>query len=398
MKILMINSVCGIRSTGRICTDIASGLIEKGHSVKIAYARGEVPKEYTNILYKIGNKTDVYRQKALSLVFDSEGFGNKKATLRFIKWMDEYNPDIIHLHNIHGYYINMELLFEYLTKSKKRIIWTLHDCWGFTGHCAYFDSIDCKKWMSKCEKCKLKRAYPSSYFFDKSNKNFQTKKKLYNQIDNMIIVTPSQWLSDLARKSILEKYIIRTVYNGVDTSLFYPRESSFRDRYNLQNKVIVLGVAAIWTERKGFSTFNRLAEKLGEKYQVVLVGVQESQKKDVNGTIICIPSTNSVDELAEIYSAADVYVNPTYADNYPTTNIEAIACGTPVITYNTGGSPESACLFGTSVNKGDEEALYKAICGYDKFSAVKDINVDYHVMVEKYIDLYSEMYNFDCDK
>ena len=337
----MINSVCGIRSTGRICTDIASELEAQGHQVKIAYGRENVPEQFQRYAVRIGNDLDMRLHGVKARLLDASGFGSKSATKRFIKWVKDYDPDVIHLHNIHGYYINIEILFNYLKNSGKPVVWTLHDCWAFTGHCAYFDFAGCEKWKTGCYGCPQKKSYPSSILIDRSKKNHIQKRRLFTTLSNMTVVTPSQWLAGLVKKSYLGKYNIRVINNGIDTEVFKPTSGDFRQKYNIGSKKIILGVAGVWDRRKGFEDFYKLSSILEDSYQIVLVGLNEKQISALPKNIIGISSTESASELAEIYTAADVFVNPTLEDNYPTVNLEAQACGTPVITYNTGGSPES---------------------------------------------------------
>lgn len=341
MKILMINVVCGIRSTGRICTDLADALSEQGHTVKIAYGREDVPDKYKKYAVRIGTDIDVKIHGIQSRIFDNTGFGSKRATHKFIEWVKEFDPDVIHLHNIHGYYINIELLFNYLAKANKRVIWTLHDCWAFTGHCPHFSYIKCDKWKTGCSKCPQKKEYPTSLLADNSKNNWIKKKALFTSVKDMTIVTPSQWLADLVKQSYLGKYPAIVIHNGIDTSVFKPTPSDFRKKNGLEDKKILLGVASAWSDKKGLSDFIKLSEELDEKYKIVLVGLSEEQMKTLPSNIIGITRTNSTKELAEIYTAADVFLNLTYEDNYPTVNLEAQACGTPVITYRTGGSVES---------------------------------------------------------
>lgn len=356
----MINSVCGIGSTGRICTDLAEILSEKGHQVKIAYGRGNVPEKYAKYAVRIGNDLDVKIHAFASRIFDNVGFGSKMATIKFIEWVKRYNPDIIHLHNIHGYYINIEILFEYLSKSNKRIIWTLHDCWSFTGHCPYFTYVKCDKWKHGCNNCPQKKGYPSSLIYDNSSSNWIRKKELFTSINDMVIITPSNWLAGLVKESFLGKYSIKVIHNGIDTDVFKPTPSNFREKYGLQNKKILLGVSNQWTERKGFNDFIKLSAMIDDNYSIVLVGLSQNQINNLPNNIIGISRTHSTKELAEIYTTADVFINLTYEDNYPTVNLEAQSCGTPVITYKTGGSIESVLDYNV-VEQGDLTGILSKI-------------------------------------
>lgn len=366
MRVLQINSVCGIGSTGRITTDIHKLLIEQGHESYIAYGRGEAVNCDNAI--KIGNNFDVYKHVFMTRIFDKHGFGSKKATKKLIKHIYEINPDIIHLHNIHGYYINIEELFKYLKEANKPVVWTLHDCWAFTGHCAHFENYGCNKWENGCFHCPLRKVYPTSIFLDNSKDNYFKKKKLFTSLKNAIIVTPSGWLQTLVKRSFLNIYPVEVINNGIDLEIFKPRVSGFRERNNLNSKFIILGVASIWTEKKGFWHFIELSRRLKNDEIIILVGVTENQKKQLPDNIIGITRTNNVDSLAEIYSCSNVYVNATLDEVLGLTNLEALACGVPVITYNTGGSVE--CLdrnSGFIVSKGNLDELY------DKISHIKQI-------------------------
>ncbi|MGG1397349.1 glycosyltransferase [Bacillus salipaludis] len=360
MKVLQINSVCGVGSTGRIATDIHKILLKKEYESYIAYGRGVAKNCGTAI--RIGNNNDIYSHIAKTRAFDKHGFGSKKATKDFIKKIRDVDPDIIHLHNIHGYYINVEMLFDYLKNENKPVIWTLHDCWAFTGHCAYFDYVGCNNWKTQCMNCPEIRSYPASFLRDNSKTNFLNKKRIFNGVNNLTIVTPSKWLADLVNESILREYPVKVINNGIDIDVFQPIDNDFRKRYNLEEKFIILGVASTWDRRKGYKYFNELSNRLQKDEVIILVGLTEKQKEKLPENIIGITKTQNVNELVEIYSTSDVFVNPTMEDNFPTTNIEALACGTPVITFNTGGSVESIddnC--GYIVEKGNVSELYERI-------------------------------------
>lgn len=361
MKLLLINSVCGIRSTGRIVTDIANEYKAKGYECRIAYGREKVPDECKSISYRIGSDINIYFDAAKSRILDNDGFNSVNATKKFIKWADEYDPDVLWLHNLHGYYINLELLFAWIKHRKNmEVRWTLHDCWPFTGHCAHFSYVRCEKWKKQCEKCCQKREYPSSILLDRSYFNYIKKKELFCGVERMTIITPSYWLADLAKQSFLSEYPVEVVHNEIDKGIFKPTIGDFRVKYGLQNKKVILGVASSWNEKKGLSDFIKLAQVLDERFIVILVGVTQKQVKNIPSDIICIQRTDDMKQLAEIYSAADVFLNLTYEDTYPTVNLEAQACGTPCITYRTGGSIESVssdCI----VEQGDIDTLLSKI-------------------------------------
>lgn len=391
MKILMINVVCGIRSTGRICTDLAVELEKNGHEVKIAYGRGKVPNKFEKYAVHIGNDLDVLCHGLRARLVDDAGFGSKRVTRKFIEWIKRYEPDIIHLHNIHGYYVNVEMLFEYLRSCGKKIIWTLHDCWAFTGHTAYCDSVNCNRWIDGCYECPLKGEYPKTVI-GKSKENWERKKMIFTDISNMTIITPSLWLASWTKKSFLSGYKVDVINNGIDTDLFTPTKSDFRKRYALEGKFVLLGVATTWDKMKGLNDFIELSEILGKQYQVVLVGVNKKQLKKLPDDILGIERTASVIELAEIYSGADIFLNLSYCENYPTVNIEALACGVPVITYDTGGSPEIIRENGYVVRKGDIKSVAKVINNVREHRTIKVEIIreeyDNSTLTQKYIKEY----------
>lgn len=399
MKILQINSVCGVGSTGRIATSINEILQAKGHKGYIAYGRGTA-KKVDNIL-KIGNKLDNYLHVAKTRILDLHGYGSKSSTKQFIQKIEEINPDIIHLHNLHGYYINIEVLFNYLKKRNKPVIWTLHDCWAFTGHCVHFEYANCDMWKTGCNSCPQKKEYPTSILADNSELNYKKKKELFTSLENMTLVTPSDWLRNLVQQSFLKKYPVRTINNGIDIKIFKPTESNFRERYKIDNRFIILGVAR-WDKRKGLDYFVRLSKKLNDNYQIVIVGLTDKQRKNLPGNIIGITQTNDVQELVEIYSAANVFVNTTLEDNFPTTNLEAMGCGTPVITFETGGSVESIDeSTGFIVEQGNIEKLVDIIMNIKNSNReYRDACIqrvkDYYISENKYkeyINLYENLVN-----
>lgn len=393
MKVLMINSVCGIRSTGRICVDIAEELEKQGHEVKIAYGReAYVPEQYKKYAVRIGNNWDVRLHALKARLFDASGFGSKQATKRFIEWVKEYDPDIIHLHNIHGYYINIKILFDYLTTCNKKIIWTLHDCWAFTGHSGTCDAKDCERWKECCHDCPMRKEYPRAYI-DRSKQNWIKKKEIITAVSKMKIVTPSYWLEGLVKESFLSKYEVQTIHNGIDLNQFYPLENDFKRFYGIEDKIMVLGVANSWTRDKGFEDFIELSKKLDEEYRIVLVGLDDDQLKIIPNSIIGIKKTNSIKELAQIYSAADVFVNMTYCDTYPTVNLEAQACGTPVITYETGRSKESVFANKSIVKRG---AVDEVLCKITEKSYLDKESNNICITNKKMINRVSALKNYLC--
>lgn len=262
------------------------------------------------------------------------------STVNYLRKIRKYGAKIIHIHNLHGCYINLPLLFRYIKKNNIKVIWTLHDCWAFTGHCPHFTLKNCNKWQTGCHDCPQYETYPASQV-DRTKTMWRLKKKWFTGVQNMTIVTPSKWLAGLVKRSYLKEYPVKVIHNGIDLNVFKPLQGELRNKYKLKNKFIVLGVAFNWDKRKGLDIFIELSKRLSENYQIILVGTDKEVDKVLPDKIISIHRTGNQTELAEIYTAADVFVNPTREENYPTVNMEAIACGTPVITFNTGGSPES---------------------------------------------------------
>lgn len=369
-KLLQINPVVReSTSTGRIMREIGEAATAAGWESWIAYSKGRdgVPAHSSRLL-PVGNRFDVALHAVATRLFDAHGLASKWATKRFIKAVRKLDPDIIHIHNIHGYFLNYKLLFKYLKESGKPVVWTVHDCWLYTGHCYYYSSVGCDKWKTHCENCPQKRAFPASWFADRSYQNFEDKKAAFNSLrDKLTIVTVSDWIRGEMASSILGGCHFKVIHNGIDLNVFQPVESApVLEKYGLTpDRPIVLGVASIWMKEKGLDDFAALAGMIPEA-TVVLVGkMTPEQKATLPEGIVTIPRTSDARELAALYSAATVFVNPTWQDNYPTVNLEAIACGTPVITYRTGGSPEaletSPGMTGAVVGQGDLEAVLQHI-------------------------------------
>lgn len=338
MRILQINVTANWGSTGRIAEEIGQQVLIKGGGSYIAYSRGS--NKSKSHLVRIGNKWDMYMHGVETRLFDKHGLASKRTTQDLITTIDSIKPDIIHLHNIHGYYLNYSLLFKFLNRIDIPVIWTLHDCWIFTGHCSYYTYIGCERWHTLCYDCPQKREYPSSWLIDRSKKNYQDKLRAFTSVKRMILVPVSEWLAGEVRQSFLKDYPIQVIHNGIDIDMFIPMQVCKSD-FGYADKFVILGVASVWSPRKGLQDFISLRKKLPNEYVIVLVGVNEKQMKHLPEGIVGIKRTNSVQELAAYYSASDVFLNLTWEDNFPTTNLEALACGTPVITYRTGGSVEA---------------------------------------------------------
>ncbi len=337
-RVLLINVTCGFGSTGRIVNGIYDELTARGCECMIAYGREDATEGYN--AYRIGSEFDVRLHGALSRISDRHCFYSSSATRRLLDKIDEFQPDIVHLHNLHGYYLNVQILFDYLRETGVTVIWTLHDCWPFTGHCTHFEFVGCNKWLTGCDRCEQLREYPKSFLADASAQNYEEKKHLFTDMPDMTLVTPSFWLKGKVEQSFMSQYPVKVVPNGIDIEQFQPTDSDLRKKYGLKNKFVVLAAAYPWRERKGFDEFIKLSRILSDRYQIVMVGLKEKQMKKLPKNIIALPRTNTIQGMAAWYTAADAYVNLTLEDTFPTTNIEALACGTPVVTYKAGGSPE----------------------------------------------------------
>lgn len=364
MKLAIINAESGKGGgPATICDDIYANFIEDDNNEALVCYGRQCNDNSTVNRYKIGNKFSLATHFIITRLFDAHGLGSIAATRKLINRLEAFQPDVVNLHNIHGYYVNYKLLFEYLKKADIPVVWTLHDCWPFTGHCAYFDLVGCEKWKSKCEQCPQKKSYPGAWLVDGSSRNYELKKKLFAGIsDNLTIVTPSAWLAGFISQSFLKDCRIEVINNGIDLNLFKPSPGNFKKSHGIEDKKMVLALASEWTVRKGFEDIKYIGTHLPEDYQLVIVGLQEEQVAEVPEKIIAITRTDNVDQLIEIYSEADVFVNASVEDNFPTVILEALACGTPVTTYDTGGCREEIDeTTGILVNKYAKEELIAAI-------------------------------------
>lgn len=363
MKLLLINAVLGYGSTGKIVLSIAREYEEKGYEVKAAHGRfADVTPESEKYGIRIGSMAGVYLHAVYSALTDRHGLGSKAATRKFLKWAEEYDPDVLWIHNVHGYYINYEMLFDWIkSRPQMEVKWTLHDCWAFTGHCSHFTYVKCNKWKQCCENCPQKSYYPKSILFDRSRQNYLSKKKAFTGVKNMTIITPSDWLKGLVKESFLSEYPVEVRYNTVDTNTFQPRQSDFKDRYGIADKKMVLGVATNWNKKKGLDDFLELALMLPEDYQVVFVGLLKDQIKKLPEGVIGIQNVKNPVELSEIYSAADFFVNPSYEETFGLTTVEAISCGTKAIVYSGSASEEIAAKYGGIIVSPGAANIYDAI-------------------------------------
>jgi len=389
MKVVQINHF-SYKAAGNIMMNLHKSMLALGIDSYVVWGRGR--DAVGNHEYKMTTPFDVAIHRVYSCFFDRAGFASSKVTQKLVAWLSDIKPDVIHLHCIHGYYLNIRILFDYIRKNNIRVIWTQHDCWAFTGHCAYFDAVKCEKWETGCFDCSQSNTYPKA-FIDNSKKNWFDKKKLFSGL-NIQIVTPCEWLKKKIEQSFLQCYPVKVIYNGIDLDKF--KKTDFEDerkRLGLFGKKVILGVASEWTERKGMKDFIALDNMIDHsKYQVLLVGVTKKQQKELPKTILSIERTENIQELVKIYSMASVFFNPTYEDNFPTTNLESIACGTPVITYRTGGSLESVEKTGCGfvVEKGDLKMSLEKIMQtqIETFSFGKRDMFSVDAMMEKYGEMY----------
>ena len=355
-RLLQIDSCLGTGSTGRITESIALLAQSQGWECYIVHGARYVKRPSCMMDFQSVSVAGEYMHYLEGLLFDNQGLSSRKATQRVVEFIKQIKPTIVHLHCIHGYYLNYQILFEYLNSTNIPVIWTFHDCWAFTGHCAHFIIEGCDKWLTGCYACPLKGDYPKS-FVDCSKRNFELKKNLFTNNKNLHIVPVSDWLAELTSQSFFRSNKIQVIKNGVNLQIFKPVISA------INSKVRVLGVSNIWSQGKGLYDFYRLRELLNsDVFEIVIVGLNKRQIKNLPQGIIGIERTDSIEELVRLYSSADVFVNPTYADTFPTVNIEALACGTPVLTYKTGGSPEIISKeTGWVVEQGEVEKLAEVI-------------------------------------
>lgn len=360
--LLQVNSVINIGSTGRIAEEIGVIALVNGWESYIAYGRNVTFSKSS--LIKIGNRYDIYNHLLQTRLFDKHGLGSVKATRAFINQVEQIRPNIIHLHNIHGYYLNIELLFGYLKAKSIPVVWTLHDCWSFTGHCSYFSQVNCNKWQTVCNSCPQKNQYPSSLFIDRSEQNFNLKKELFNSIENITIVPVSKWLGKVVEQSFLANKNILVISNGINLEVFSPLvfSDSTKLKYKIGNRFMILGVASVWPERKGLNDYIKLSYTLSEDMVIVLVGLSTKQIKSLPPKIVGIPRLKNISELAKLYASADLVLNLSSEETFGLTTVEGFACGTPSIVYNCTASPELITPeTGFVIEKGNIEDLLNAI-------------------------------------
>ena len=400
-KLLQINIVANWGSTGRIAEQIGEKAMARGWESFIAYGVWKNPS--ASKLIGIGSRCEYRWHKRLTKYTDKHGLFSSWATRRFIRKVKQIKPDIVHLHNIHGYYINYKILFNYLREANIPVVWTLHDCWSMTGHCAHFVGADCQKWQTQCYDCPLSGTYPRAKV-DNSRYNYLTKREAFTSLgDKLHLVSVSKWLNGIVDKSFFAGSGVQqhTIYNGIDGSLFAPRMDISKSQLGLPNKRILLALATSWTPSKGLADFVKLSEMLPEEYQIVLIGLLPSQIDALPKSIIARQRTNSVEELVNYYSVADVVLNLSRAETFGLTTVEGLACGTPSVVYNATASPELVTpQTGRIVEPGDLEGVVKAIeelCAEDR-EALRErcrkhalANFEREKNYDKYFDLYEQL-------
>ena len=366
-KLLQINPVIRVNtSTGRIMQEIGELAMQNGWECHIAYSKGrDGIRECRSDIIPVGNKWSTAWHGIVTRLFDRHGLASSHATRQFVRKIEKISPDVVHIHNIHGYFLNYQILFDYLSKAGIPVVWTVHDCWLYTGHCYYYSFAGCDRWQTGCHHCPQKKEFPTSLFCDRSRRNFEDKKAAFTSmpLDRMTIVPVSEWIRNEMRRSFLNAYPFRVIHNGINTDIFNIYDDrQVRTAFGLGDRHILLGVASIWSREKGLDDFIRMAGMLNEDEVIVLVGIKPEDRKRLPDNVVGIARTENIRQLAELYAAADVFVNPTWQDNYPTVNMEAIACGTPVVTYRTGGSVEVITpSTGMIVEQGNLNELLKSI-------------------------------------
>lgn len=397
-KLLQINVTANWGSTGKIAEAIGNAAIAHGWESYIAYGRWSNPSQSN--LIKIGGHWDKYFHFAEQTICDNEGLCSRKATKVLIEQIKEISPNVVQLHNIHDHYLNYCLLFEYLNQTKIKVVWTFHDCWAFTGHCFHFVTADCERWKTGCHDCPMKNVLPKT-FVDCSRKNYELKRQLFWDCKNLTIVACSDWMAGFVRQSFLKDKPITVIKNGVDLKVFRPVEGR-KDT----GRTHVLAVSSVWNKEKGIDDILHLRILLPEDVDITIIGLTQKQIAALPSGIKGIARTQNVEELVGYYSTADVLINPTYADTFPTVNLEALACGTPVITYRTGGSPEAVTPeTGWVVEQGDVEGVTRLIQEFKEFKSSRRLRMreacrqraeeyfDKDMCFEKYVELYERLVN-----
>jgi len=362
MRVFQLNTFCGVKSTGRIACEIAKLVQQDGGECRIGYGVPGISADSEPFAFQIGTKAERKVHAVIRKLFDAEGYGSWFATRKLLRELDEFRPDLIHFHNLHGCYLHLPTLFRWIEKKAVPVVWTLHDCWPFTGHCAYFDYAACERWKTTCHHCPQLHNYPVCIGMDGSKRNHKMKKRAFLKARNVTFALPCKWMKTKLEDSFLTQYPTKIIVNGVNLETFHPIQSDLRKCFGLVDKRVCLSVASEWDQRKGLAFLCNAAKVMGENYQFVVIGLSKEQIANLPSNMIGIEHTADTRELAAWYTTADCLVNPTLEDNMPMVNLESLACGTPVVVFDTGGCPEAidnTC--GIVVPKGDLQSLFAAI-------------------------------------
>ena len=394
MKVLFINTVYAKGSTGTIIRDTGKYLEANGHEYKVAVGRGDDSDEH---VYRIGNDVDMHLHALCSRITDRAGFYSKKATRDFLDFVRGYNPDVIHLHNLHGYYINLPILFNYLKNEfNGRVVWTLHDCWTMTGHCTHFTAVGCYKWKNQCSSCPQMRNFPKSYFLDSSSRNHKDKKSIMSGIPNVTVVAVSDWLKSVASESLLKGYYITRVYNGIDLNKFVHTESNILAEHGIKGKKVILSVADGFDEQKGLPALLAVAKEAPADWQFLIIGIEKRYMNLLPNNVTGMERTSNQQELIKFYSAADVFYNPSLEETFGLVTAEAMACGTPAVVMNSTACPEliinEECGIVLDVNSSTKQVVNALICAMEKTGARKAAeNFSVENQCRGYYELYTSV-------
>jgi len=403
MKVLQVNAVYNYSSTGRTTAEIHHTLKECGIDSFVACSRINNTDGY---VYHIGSEADIKIHGLMSRISGMQGYFSYFATKKLLRYMDSLNPDIVHLRILHANYINLPLLLKYLADKKIAVVITLHDCWFFTGKCCHYIDDNCYKWKEGCGNCPRLKNDNVSWFFDRTKKLWRDKRDLFFRIDRLGVIGVSDWTTNQAKQSFLSSAkIVKRIYNWIDSDVFKPKDTNhLRSAMKLQNNFVILGVASGWSEKKGLSQFIKMADHIGSQDRIILIGNMK-QKVGLPNNIIHIEQTDDIEQLAEYYSMADVFVQLSLTETFGKVTAEALSCGTPAIVYNATANPEligEGC--GYIAEKNDLSQVIEHIMQVKKnrksFYSEKCIkyakaNFDKTKNIKEHIDMYNELYKLD---
>ena len=396
MKVLLIDVVCKYGSTGKIVYDLYSQINASGDEAAICYGRG--PKLKEKNIFKFSFDFETLLHAFLTRITGFTGCFSYFSTRRLIKFIKKFKPDVVHIHELHAYFLNVVPLLKFLKKQNIKVVHTLHCAYSYTGKCGHH--FECEKWKTECGKCPRLHEYISTSFFDRTKRMFNSKKKAFTGFKDFTVVSPSKWLGDFAKQSFLGQYPIKIIPNGIDCSIFYPRETNeLRKKFNInKDEKVVLAVAPnLMSSAKGGKLVMEIADKMkDENVKFVMVGLNDINIEH-SSNVILFERTNNQDQLAEFYSLADAFVICSDKENFPTTCIEAQCCGTPVCGFDVGGTKETSILDkNTFVEYGKIDNLIEIIRNIlgenykQKFEIAKEAKkmFDKHNFFERYLELY----------